>query len=164
MSNFTTTRQPSLGNGLKRQELLQSQSPDVRQTYFELLNWDDEFQPSIRVDDVASKYREAYAQLTFTHAQRSALEKLACEMSRIEESIDPALLNFTIDQSPDDDVVLHHSHAAGINSLIVHEDGLVAFSFIARQGSEKADELTFHEAAEIDWEGLALHFLVGQGQ
>lgn len=164
MSVFTASRHSNTGNGFKSQELLQSQSPDVRQTYCDVVRRSDDFQPSIRSNDVASKFRAAYEQLTVNPIQRAAMECLEVQMRRIEESIDPTLLNFTIDQSPDDDVVLHHSHPAGVSSLILHEDGLAAFSFIARQGVERDDELTFHESTEADWEGLALHFLVGQGK
>lgn len=163
MSSFISTpRHNSASVGLKRQELFQSQLPEVRRTYDDVLRRDHDSLTTVRDNDAASKFRVAYATLPTTRAQRISLEAMERAFRRIEFQIDPQRLTFTFGQTPDDDIVINHSHSDGISTLVLHDDGSVALSFIARRHVAKPDQLGFHEAATADWEGLALRFLIGQ--
>jgi hypothetical protein len=162
LSFVSAPRRTSVSNGLKRQELLQSQSPDLQKTYSSLLGSDQESLTTVQDNDVASKFRVMYTQFSTTVLQRSSLEELERAFRGIEFQIDPQRLQFSFGRTPDEDVVINHSYADGVSTLIVHDDGSVALSFIARPGSKKKSQLTFHEHEDADWEALSLRFLIGQ--
>lgn len=148
---------------LDRHDLYQSQSPEIRALYDQVLPADKVSLTTVRGNDVGSRFRIAYAQLSMTNAQRAAIQQLETALRRVEELIDPKRLYFTITSSPDEDIVLNHRQPTGLCTMIVHDDGSMAISRIyARTQPDRKDELRFMEANHDDYEQLVLQFLSGQ--
>lgn len=159
----TSTHLTIYSAAFDRQELYQSQSAEIRAVYDRVLPVDEESLTTVLGNDVRSRFRVAYAQLPMTGAQRAVVRELETALRRVEMLIDPSRLYFSINSSPDEDVVFNHRQEEGLCTLIVHDDGSLALARIyARPKPGQQDELRFVGVAEADYEQLVLQFLSGQ--
>jgi len=163
-TKFAVTKRPAAyPAAFSRQELYQSQSAEIRAVYDRAVPADRESMTIVRGNDVCSRFRVAYAQLPMTAAQRATVRQLEISLEHVEKQIDPTRLYFTIDSSPDEDVVLNHNKQGRLCTIIVHDDGSMALSRIyAKPTLSQTDELIFVEPEDADYEKLAYQFLSGQ--
>jgi hypothetical protein len=163
-TTFAVTKRPATYPvAFSRQELYQSQSAEIRAVYDRVAPADRESMTTVRGNDVCSRFRVAYAQVPMTNAQRTTVRHLEIALEYVEKRIDPTRLYFTIDSSPDDDVVLNHKKQGRLCTIIVHDDGSMALSRIyAQPALGQTDELIFVEPEGADYEKLAYQFLSGQ--
>lgn len=149
--------------GFKRQELNQSQSDEVQEIYARFFENDAESVTTVYGNDVASKFRVAYAQFSMTGEQLTTVQGLEKALQYVEKNIDPERLYFTIKSSPDDDIVLTHRQKGGLCSLIVRDDGSVSFARIyPHPYPREMNSLRIFEVDEVDCEALAFDFLAAR--
>ena len=162
-NTFSVSSRSTAYPAFDRQELYQSQSAEIRDVYDRVLPADKESLTTVLGNDVRSRFRVAYAQLTMTAEQCAVVQKLEAALRRVEKLVNPKLLYFTIRNSPDEDVVLNHNQPAQLSTIIVHDDGSLAFARIYTESVPGLDdELTSYKIGQADCEQLAYKFLSGQ--
>lgn len=158
-----SSRSAANPTALDRQELYQSQSAEIRAVYDRVLPNDEESLTTILGNDVRSRFRVAYAQLPMTAEQCAVVLELEAALLGVEKKINPKLLYFTIRSSPDEDVVLNHNQPTQLSTIIVHDDGSLAFARIYTESLPGLDdELISYKIGQADCEQLAYKFLSGQ--
>ena len=111
----------------------------------------------IDVDDI---FIHAYAKLEPNEEQYAVLLKFQESLIGIEEKIDPDRLTFSITKAVDDEICINRNASSGGRvKIIIHDDGLIAYSFIPEIGNHKPKELSFYESDTLDFEGLSYQFL-----
>ena len=145
-------------NGTNKYDLLSSQSQDINDIYNNVFSTVEGSLTTVIDNDAESKFNIALNSFYPKNEQLKALEGFQIAFKNIEKVIDPAKLNFTISKALDDEICLNRILEIGISKIIIHDDGLIARSFIGYKGDHnKKDSLDFYEN-EVDFESITLKF------
>lgn len=143
--------------GTNKYSLLESHSKDVTNAYEQVFAVIDGSLTTVADNDAISKINIAMTSLNPTPEQANALNEFHSAFKFIETRIDPLRLNFDISKALDDEICINRTSDFGVFKIIIHEDGLIAYSFISYKGVAKNDILDFH-ADNIDYETLTYNF------
>ncbi len=146
---------------LNKYDLLQAESEEVKSFYQKITDPLAGSLTTVLDNDASSKFNVAYQELNPLQEQRWALEALQTAFQKIDLEIDPDRLNFYLSKAQDDEICINRRSPLGITTLIVHEDGTLALSFIALPESGVSDSLEFLDnPATVDWEKVAYWFFM----
>lgn len=140
--------------------LLRSESADVRAIYGQVLRATRGSLSSVATNDVAERFSVAQARLRPNAAQQGVLSILVHWFVYLKKKIEPdRLASFRIDKALDGEICLSRRTELGLTNVIIHDDGTLAFSFIAGRGVAKQDMLEFFDEENVaDWEQLTYRF------
>lgn len=145
-------------NGTNKYSLLQSQSKEITDAYAEVFAKVEGSLTTVADNDATTKFNVAFNSLNPTESQIEVLNYLQSSFKYIEKVIDPVRLNFDITRALDDEICINRiDESIGVSKIIIHEDGLVAHSFIAFKGVAKNDKLDFFDNG-VDYETLTFNF------
>jgi len=143
--------------GTNKYSLLQSHSKDVTNAYEQVFAVMDGSLTTVSDNDATSKINIAMTSLKPTAEQIIALNEFHAAFKYIETRIDPLRLNFDITKALDEEICINRVSDFGISKIIIHEDGLIAYSFIAYKNISKEDILDF-QLDGVDYESLTFKF------
>ncbi len=143
--------------GTNKYSLLESHSKDVTNAYEQVFAVIDGSLTTVADNDATSKINIAMTSLKPTAEQVNALNEFHSAFKFIETRIDPLRLNFDISKALDDEICINRTSDFGVSKIIIHEDGLIAYSFISYKGVDKIDILDFYSDS-IDYETLTFNF------
>lgn len=110
--------------------------------------------------DVINIFKQASMTLNPNEQQAEMMSLFRAEFERIQKTIDPERLSFSITRGTDDEICLNRkATSGGIVNLIIHEDGLIALSFIPSKSSMLDKYIGFVQPSNADYESLAYQFL-----
>lgn len=144
-------------NGTNKYSLLQSQSKDITDAYAKVFAKVEGSLTTVADNDATTKFNVAFNSLHPTESQIEVLNNLQSSFKDIEKIIDPVRLNFEIVKALDGEICLNRISELGVSKIIIHEDGLIARSFIAFKNVEKEDILDFFEN-DVDYETITFNF------
>jgi hypothetical protein len=145
-------------NGTNKYDLLGTLSPDIFDIYNNVFSTVEGSLTTVIDNDAESKYNIAINSLKPTCEQLEALDKFKTAFKKIEKLIDPEKLNFNIAAAFDNEICINRVSDFGISKIIIHDDGLIARSFISYKGvHNKKDILDFYED-DVDYESITLKF------
>lgn len=144
-------------NGTNKYSLLQSQSKDITDAYAKVFAKVEGSLTTVADNDATTKFNVAFNSLHPTESQIEVLNNLQSSFKDIEKIIDPVRLNFEIVKALDGEICLNRISELGVSKIIIHEDGLIAHSFIAFKNVAKNDILDFFEN-DIDYETVTFNF------
>lgn len=144
-------------NGTNKYSLLQSQSPEIIDIYENVFAKVEGSLTTVVGNDAISKFNVAIASLQPTLLQNDAINNLKTSFRDIESKIDPIRLNFTIAKALDNEICINRVSEIGVSKIIIHEDGVIAYSFIGFKQTDKQDVLDFFEGI-IDYELITYKF------
>jgi hypothetical protein len=145
--------------GTNKYALLSSQSQDIIDIYSDVFSSVEGSLTTVVDNDVESIINIAVNQLTPSNEQILELNKFRDAFNYIESVIDPEKLNFTITKAVDDEICINHISKNGVSKIIIHEDGMIAQSFVAFNGVDKKDSIEFYEG-NIQYQQLAYKFFL----
>jgi hypothetical protein len=146
-------------NAVNKYENLQTKSLTVREAYVKVFEAVEGSYTVVSDNDAVSKINMAISTLNPNKVQQGCLTKFRDTFSTIEGHIDPTRLKFTIEAAMDEEICITHFASIGISKIIIHDDGLIAHSFIGYKGSEKKDFIIFYSTEEkVDYESLTYKF------
>lgn len=150
-------RDKKSANGTNKYSLLQSQSKEIRDAYEEVFAKVEGSLTTVADNDATTKFKVAFNSLHPTACQIEVLNNLQSSFKDVEKIIDPVRLNFEITKALDDEICINRASDLGISKIIIHEDGLIAYSFVAFKNVAKNDSLVFFEEG-VDYEAITYHF------
>lgn len=111
--------------------------------------------------DIPSKFKAAQAALSPNAGQDKLLSRLQEALLSIEKEIEPEKLELEpFRKGSDDEIYIIRHSDKGVSKIIVHDDGLLAYSFIGFKGCTVPDDLVFvHDVTALDFESFAYRFL-----
>lgn len=108
-------------------------------------------------DDVGSIFLVGHACQSPNEIQADTLRKFQQCFEFIEKSIDPERLKFSITKAADEEICLNRPATSGGRvKLIVHDDGVIALSYLPKSADGKI--LEFYNRGEADFEALTYSF------
>lgn len=150
----------TLGDGLNKYQLLQSGSEDITAIYEKIFEGTEGSLTMVIDNDAISKFRVAIVTYTPTGVQCGILEKFENSFRNIENEIDPDRLSFTVTKAYDDEICINRTSELGLSKIIINDDGVIAFSFIAYKDVQRNDILLFWDAPQDqDYESITYKFL-----
>ena len=142
-------------DSLNKYELLQSKSSDVVDIYKKIFEQVEGSVTTVSDNDSGTRINIAISNLNPNEIQVKCLRFFQKAFKYVESCIDPARLNFTVTLAEDDEICINRISDIGVSKIIIHEDGLIAHSFISFKLSDKKDILDFYDDCEtIDYESL----------
>jgi hypothetical protein len=145
--------------GINKYALLQSASEEITAEYEVVLKNVEGSLTTVADNDTSSKFNVAMATLSPNEIQTSILQKIEQSFKSIQETIDPDRLQFSIVEAEDNEICIFRRSSNGISNIIINDDGVTAYSFIAYKNIPKQDTLVFFDNGdEMDCEHLALKF------
>ena len=152
-----TIKKGNGNNATDKYALLQSTDEEALNIYNVVFKNAEGSFTTVSNNDTTSKFNVAIMQFNPTEEQSKAISNLITCFKEIERIIDPKRLNFSVTQAMDNEICVNRISEIGISKIIIHEDGVLALSFIAFKGIEKKSTLDFVEN-ETDYEELAYKF------
>ncbi len=109
-------------------------------------------------NSLAERLNQLLQRYALSSFQVTALSKLMTAFKNIEYHIEPDKLTFQDLFTGDDELILFRTSKRGATNLVIHDDELIAYSFI---GKEEQPVLDFFEEtkAQFDFEAIAYKFL-----
>lgn len=153
MNDLTLNSQPTF-DGINKYGLLQSESEYVREIYAAVFEKVKGSYTTISDNDASGRFDVAIATFQPTDLQLDQLLSFKDAFKTVETKIDPNRLKFSIAKALDNEICINKESASGLSKIIIHDDGLIAFSFISFSGVEKPDVLEFYDC-DLDYEQLA---------
>lgn len=146
-------------NSIKLKEhLLQSQCFGD-QLYSSMSRTEDTFDSHSIASDISTLRKRIDIDYHLTSFQKRILDNIFISFREIKKIIDPNHLtpfNYSYNNEEDEFLLYRSSNEGGTN-IIIHENKVLAFSFIGINSDEK-DELSFYEEDNVDFEKLAYSF------
>lgn len=138
---------------LNKYELLNSRSIEVKAIYESVFKKFEGSVTTVIDNDSATIFNVAINELNPNDIQLNILNEFKSAFKYVESCIDPARLKFQITKTVDGDICINRTSELGISKFIVHDDGLIAYSFVAFKGVNAKDTLEFYEdKSVIDYE------------
>lgn len=146
-------------SGINKYQLLQSDSDDIRLAYEQVFSKVNGSLTTVVDNDSTSKFNVAINSFSsITPEQLECIKQIETAFVYIERQIDPNRLYFSITRASDNEICINRSNESGLSKIIVHEDGLIALSFIAFRGVDKPDSLAFYEEPQPNYESIVFRF------
>ncbi len=110
-------------------------------------------------DDVDGTFLIANTNLTINDVQQKVIDSFREQFKIIEKTIDPERLKFSITGAMDGEICINRkSTFDGRVKLIIHDDGLIALSFVSSSYNNGKDILEFFNLENTDFEQLSYRF------
>ncbi len=111
-------------------------------------------------NDIEQKFHQAIVLLKPNQEQTEILHEFQLAFINLQDTIDPNRLVFSFSKTPDDEICIYKSaNSGGVVNLIIHEDGLIALSFVAYKNNEhKNSGLRFFDDGKYDFEKIMYDF------
>lgn len=146
---------------MKTLEALDVASQSVSDSYKEnILNQSEVFSTPA-LSDLNGKFDKLYIDfMNITNVQTIQLNLIKEGFILIQTIIDPTkLCFFESSKGSDDELILRRESENGVSKLIIHDDGAIAYWFIAFKESQKANIRNFYHLNEkIDFEVITYNF------
>ncbi len=153
MSNQVITQTSK--EGLNKYKLLNTASEEFKQAYEAVFEIAEGSLTTVSDNDAAGKIRVAMNLYSPNEEQVRQLQNFLAAFKAIESQIDPEKLSFFITKATDDEICINRTMSSGISKLIIHDDGLIAYSYISYTSDQSKDELTFYATDQLDFESLS---------
>jgi hypothetical protein len=109
--------------------------------------------------DVSSTFMVAKHDLRPNPLQTEILNTFLYEFFLIEDKIDPQRLQFTITKAMDDEICINRDASFGGRvKVIIHDDGVIALSFLPDANNRRKKELIFCKHFEANYDKISLRF------
>lgn len=103
-----------------------------------------------KVLELQHRFTNALVKLRPNAQQMLTLQQLEKALEARAQNLSAEQMNFSLTRAQDDEICLNRRTQAGVSTVLVHEDGSVAFSFISLPGSPQPDVLEFALSPSAD--------------
>lgn len=156
---FNTGELSGTTSGINKHALLQSTSEFIVQAYAQVFERIEGSLTTVADNDTTSKFKVAMATLEPNRTQIDILQKIEDSFKSVESVIDPVRLQFTITEAQDNEICINRHSMNGVSTIIINDDGITAYSFIAYKNVPRNNVLEFFEDRnQLDCEHLAFKF------